>query len=839
MKQFSLYRLSFGWTLFLLLPGILFAAESRVIKLQADINYPPYTYYDATDQPAGFLVDLLEAMEAESGQQFDLELRPWSEIPDNLRNGEMDGILGMFRTAKREIDFNFSQPTYVATHSAFVRDDAPYQHLEDLQGKAIIVQNSDVMDDFLQANAFTDSIVRTPDQSTAIRLLAQGEHDAAFLLRIGAWQNIQSHGIDNLRELDYTLMPRDYCIAVAKGDAEALHIINAALQTVKDSGSFDRIRENWFTRYAPQPAGFPYLQYLLWLLVAVFIVAMLFAGWSISLRSTVERQTAALQAELHKREIIAQTLQEREQFIRAVLETTPDYVTVYDLDEKRFIYMNKIPTKLADPALTQAYEFTESVLRSLVHPEDRETLRKHWRRLLKTKAGEVLEIEYRLVNDQQGAEIWMQSRDIVFKRQPSGRVQQCLSIIHDITHRKLADAERAHLEAQMQQAQKLESLGILAGGIAHDFNNILLAILGNADLALTETSNFAPTRGYLEEIERASRRAAELCRQMLAYSGKGKFVISRFQLNEVIREMEQMLRISISKKIQFRLHLDTALADIEGDITQIRQVVMNLIINASDAIGKQTGAIDVHTGVVYCDRDYLTEVFLDEGLPAGDYVYLDVTDTGCGMDQETLAKIFDPFFSTKFTGRGLGLAAVIGIVRGHRGALKVYSEMGKGSTFKILLPAALSASPEKTEPPERKAVPKKGSGLILVVDDEVSIRKLAQRMLKRLGYEILTAEDGEKAVEVYVAHQSRIDCVLLDLTMPNMDGAETYEALYRLNPEVRCVLSSGYNQQAVTQNLVGLGFCGFVQKPYTLQELSVAIHMAMHGEKFSDPTPAP
>jgi PAS domain S-box-containing protein len=267
-------------------------------------------------------------------------------------------------------------------------------------------------------------------------------------------------------------------------------------------------------------------------------------------------------------------------------------------------------------------------------------------------------------------------------RDDSGEVLGVFAAGRDITERK-------HAEERMLHMQKLESLGVLAGGIAHDFNNLLMAIMGHTDLARTELSPGSPVREHLEEVEKASRRAADLCRQMLAYSGKGRFVVESLDLGEVVKEMADMLGTSISKKAILRYHFSPDLPRIEADASQIRQVVMNLIINASEAIGENPGIISLATGAMECDRAYLRGIGEGNELPEGRYVYIEVTDTGSGMDKETRKKIFDPFFTTKFTGRGLGLAAVLGIVRGHRGTIKVYSEMGKGSTFKVLLPSKL------------------------------------------------------------------------------------------------------------------------------------------------------
>jgi len=401
-----------------------------------------------------------------------------------------------------------------------------------------------------------------------------------------------------------------------------------------------------------------------------------------------------------------------------------------------------------------------------------------------------------------------------------------VAIIRDISDRKRMEEERLKVEVQMREVQKLESLGVLAGGIAHDFNNLLMAILGNADLALISLSPVSPAYQHVEEIMRASHRAADLCRQMLAYSGKGRFVIRRCDISEIVREMGQILEASTSKKAIMSYSLTEDLPAVEADATQVRQVIMNLITNASESLGETKGIITVATGVMECDEAYLSDSYQENGLSGGTYVYLEVSDTGCGMDEETRSKIFDPFFTTKFTGRGLGLAAVLGIVRGHKGVIKVSSEVGKGTTFKVLLPAV------EWEPGDRvktaEAAPSlEGGHTILLVDDDVNVSEVASEMLTKLGFKVLSATNGREGLKVFQARMDEIACVILDLTMPEMGGEETFKELRKLRNDVPVILSSGYNEQEVTQRFAGKGLTGFIQKPYTLANLRGALNLAL------------
>lgn len=387
-----------------------------------------------------------------------------------------------------------------------------------------------------------------------------------------------------------------------------------------------------------------------------------------------------------------------------------------------------------------------------------------------------------------------------------------------IAERKRAEDERIKLERKFHETQKLESLGVLAGGIAHDFNNLLLGVLGNADLALTDLSPESPARPRVLDIIETAKRLAELTNQMLAYSGKGRFLVEPIDLSKLVSEMAHLLEVCISKKAVIKYDLTEGLPAAKCDVSQIRQVVMNLITNASEAIGEKSGVIALSTGVVYLDQTYIDNVYPSGTLPEGYYVFLEVSDTGCGMDRQTIDRMFDPFFTTKATGRGLGLAAVIGIVRGHRGGIKIYSEPKRGTTIKILLPQAeVQQAPIAEEAPQ--ALPTYGGETILLVDDEETVRAVTRMILETVGFRVLMAADGREAVEIVKEHKDEIAAVLLDLTMPHMDGVEAFSEIRRICPGLRVILSSGYNEQDATRHFAGKGLADFIQKPYLARPL--------------------
>jgi PAS domain S-box-containing protein len=516
-----------------------------------------------------------------------------------------------------------------------------------------------------------------------------------------------------------------------------------------------------------------------------------------------------------------QLLDESERRFRVWLENSPVCTKILDLD-LRLQYMSQAGIDGLKVTNVEQY-YGEPFPLSVYSPQVQAEILSDLKRVLEEGVVANRETPATTLD---GEEIWFYSTFVPVK-DDSGEIEYIIAVSTDISDRKKIEEERALLERRVQHAQKLESLGVLSGGIAHDFNNILMSILGNADLALDTLSPLSPARRNILEVERASRRAADLAKQMLAYSGKGHFIVEPIHLGEFVKEMARLLEVSISKKVELHYNLSQDLPTFGGDTTQIRQVIMNLITNASDSIGDDTGAISLSTGVMECDSKFLNnvnEVYLaglTEPLEPGSYLYVEVQDTGCGMGEETLGKIFDPFYSTKFTGRGLGMSAVLGIVRGHKGAIQITSELGKGSCFRVFFPTDNFKVSRPVGVGERKRADTwHGSGTVLVVDDEETVRGVAKDMLERLGFHVLTATDGRKGLEVFAEHQQIIQCVLLDLTMPNMSGEEAYRELNRIDGSTPVILCSGYNRLDALEQIGKVeGVAEFLQKPYDISSL--------------------
>ena len=525
-----------------------------------------------------------------------------------------------------------------------------------------------------------------------------------------------------------------------------------------------------------------------------------------TLGETLERQQAQ------------RDLQASESRYRRIVETANEGILTVDC-EFRITYANR---KMGEMLGMRPDQLLGRPFLELIPEDDREDQEAILRRRM---AGEASQYERRFRHADGTVSTFLVSGTPL--TDSAGEVVASFAMFSDITERKQAERERLRLESQIQHAQKLESLGLLAGGIAHDFNNLMVAILGNADLALSDMSPTSTGRENLEAIRNTALRAVDLTNQMLAYSGKGRFVIQAVDLNELVDDMAHLLEVSIAKNCNLRFDFAESLPSIEVDVSQLRQVVMNLITNASDAVGSKRGIITISTGHQTVDAHYLQGGVGPERLPDGQYVFLEVSDTGCGMDPSTQDRLFDPFFSTKAPGRGLGMAAVLGIVRGHKGTIRVYSEKGKGTSFKVLFPASDRPAQPRSSAADATGAAWTPEGKVLVVDDEPAVRQIAESMLQRIGFDVVTAASGPEALELVQSQDGTITAVLLDMTMPEMTGEECFRELRRLRPGITVVLTSGYNEQDATNRFAGKGLAGFIQKPFTLEGLRLTFQDAL------------
>jgi PAS domain S-box-containing protein len=523
-------------------------------------------------------------------------------------------------------------------------------------------------------------------------------------------------------------------------------------------------------------------------------------------------------------------LRQKEEFIRAFLDTSKDWIWAIDRNGKHSYSNPAIRTILG-------YELDEIIGKhsfALIHEDERDRIEALVYKNIKERRGWSNQvIRWRHKN---GDYRTLESNSVPILDN-DGNVVGFRGVDRDITERKQAEMERLEIERRLLHSQKLESLGVLAGGIAHDFNNLLMALFGNLELALPELESASTARFHIEQALQAARRGADLTRQMLAYSGKGRFLITRVNLSQLLQENANLFRTVVSKNVAMNISLTNEGSTIDADLGQVQQVIMNLITNASEAIGNFPGVITLTTGLAEFDEAYLNQSRLDEKPPAGRFAYIEVSDTGCGMDEETQQRLFEPFFSTKFAGRGLGMPVVLGIVRAHKGAIIVQSLRGTGTTIRVLFPSSgitADAANGLSAGSESRPIISSASGTVLVVDDEEAVRKVCCAFVERSGFQFIEASDGEEALSLFKKHEDEIICVMLDLTMPRMDGISAFRRMKLIRPDIPVILCSGYDELEATKHFAAEGLSGFLQKPFGLEDLKNKIEHALKARAKAD-----
>jgi len=781
------------------------AEKLKSIRVVMDDNYPPYVFRDDRGNLQGIVIDRWSLWEKKTGIRAAITGTDWSKAQQRMQAGEFDVIDTIFRSDKRELIYDFGTPYAVIPVPLFFSADiSGIRGPDDAPGFLVAAKAGDNVVDVLRRHGITN-IVTYPSNEKVIEAARDGKVKVFSVDRPPALYFLNKMGIQDRFRETAPLYSGAFHRAVLKGKSALLATVEQGFAAITP-GEYKAIDKNWLG--TPISAS-PYFRYAGYAVAAVAVLAIAVLALLWLLKRVVHLKT--------------KELSKSEELLSLALNASNSGIWDWDLKTGR-VYFNDNYFLLAgyDPhEFPHAYEEWEK----RVHPDDLGRVTEAVRAYLGGESKTYC-VEFRF-KAKSGLWMWILSQGKLFEKDKQGKPVRFTGTHTDVTDRKRAEQERIRLEQQLLHTQKLESLGVLAGGIAHDFNNILTAIMGNADLALKKLGKDSPAFENLRRVERAAAQAADLARQMLNYSGKGKFVVEHLDLGTLLEEMLHLLEVSISKKVELRLNLAPALPSVEADPTQMRQIVMNLVINASDAIGDQSGTITISTGCAHYDRGTLKGVWNNQQLSEGEYVYLEIADTGCGMDKETLGRVFDPFFTTKFTGRGLGMAAVLGIIRGHQGAIKVQSEPGRGSTFSILLPA--SGKPVELFEDTNGEAHWRGSGKVLLVDDEENVRAIGKEMLEELGFEVVTASDGLEALQIY-ERTPEVAVVVLDLTMPNMDGEQCLRELRRLDGNVKVIMSSGFSESEVTRKFLGKGMGGFVHKPYTFATLRNAVMQLLAAE---------
>jgi len=559
--------------------------------------------------------------------------------------------------------------------------------------------------------------------------------------------------------------------------------------------------------YFPKLSVLDWIALHLWqfLVVVLFVLALIFAGISLMMRQLVKRKTLALT--------------EREADYRKLLELVSVGVVVHR--HGRILFANAYAlTCFQVPSLQDVYG--QDVMQ-YIHPDEREKTAERLQKVLHDH-----ESYAHVASRGIGAGGRVIDTEIGSMMVPYHGELAVLTVVEDVTERKRAEVEAMKVQQRVEHAQRLESLGVLAGGIAHDFNNLLTAMLGHADMASAKVEvDPVAVKRHLKHVVKAAGNAASLCSQMLAYSGKGKFVVEAVNLAELTQEMLVLVGTAIDKKIRLDYQVEDENAFTIADVSQVQQVVMNLVTNASEAMAGVEGDVQIVVGCMHANEAYLKDCY-HEGVKPGHFVYVEVSDTGCGMSDAVREKIFEPFYTTKFTGRGLGMSALLGIMRGHHGAIHLASKEHQGTCVRALFPQK-NAETEQGESSAlvAQAGQQQYEGKVLIVDDEDAVLGMAVAMFEEMGFETLVARNGLEGVGVYREHMQDITMVLLDLTMPVMGGAEAFRAMYALNSTVQVIVCSGYSAEDMMGRFEGQLPSKFIHKPYRMEDLQEVVNQLM------------
>lgn len=826
----------------------------RPVIVGGDHNFPPFEYLDENGRPAGYNVDITRAIAKNLNLPVEIRLGPWNKIVEQLENGEIDVLQGMFYSPERNEKFDFSQP-HVAMHYVAVtrkNETKPPANLAQLKNKHIVIRNGDIMHGFAVENNLTDHLAALESQEDALRELAEGRHDCALVSRITALFLIKQHNWDNLQVGDTPILSPKYCFAVKKGQKAMLATFAEGLGTIEQSGEYHAIQDKWFGIHGA--VGWPQiLRKVAPFAIPLILVVLVVTSWSWSLRKLVKIRTRELKQSkehiAHLNEVLRvirdvnQLIvrkQKRDTMIAQACQLlvksstyTAAMILLVDDNLKPVAWFQaggQECTKEID-ALKQSNHLPACCKQNLASTPITTTVDNNNACRdcpVETPKNNVPALCVRIEHDQKVFGFMLiysvgnainQDEENLFTELANDIGFALRSIDTEQAHNQ-SETERKNLQTQVTQMQKLEAVGRLAGGVAHDFNNMLSIIVGNAELILEDMPEDNPMHEYIQEIMNASKKSIQITRQLLAFARRQNVSPKVTNLNEAVENSLQMLRRLIGEDIDLAWLPSTKTCPIKIDPTQIDQLLANLCVNARDAI-EDIGKITIETLTATFDEEYCKN-HLD--FSPGTFAMLAVSDNGCGMAPETMENLFEPFFTTKSVdkGTGLGLATVYGIVKQNNGFISVYSEPGQGSTFKIYLPCCKNEPP----PPNAQAkhhIPMGHGETILLVEDNQAILKTACQILENLGYQALTASTAKQALEIAKTHTGEIELLITDVIMPEMNGRDLANQIEEAYPNLKILFMSGYTDNVIAHHGILEDGIQFIQKPFAKEELAEKI----------------
>ncbi len=800
-----------------------FAGDSGVLIIKGDYNYPPYEYLNENNLPDGFNVEIMKAVAKDMGMEIRIELDTWYKVRAEIEEGKIDALLGMYQTKERDKLVDFSIPHSMLSYSVFVRKTSKITSMEQAQDKTIIVEKDDLGHDYIVENNITENLVLKKDIEEVLKDLSTGVADCAVVSRLQGKILIKNKNIKNVMAVGPPIIQRKYCFAVTKGNEALLAKLNEGLSIIKTSGEYERIYQKWFGAYEEKELNYQIIiRYLLLIVSPLLLIILVVFFWNWLLKKQVRIRTGQLQESKND-------LNLTEEKYHKLIETTSEGFWLVDSKE-RLIDTNESFCNMfgySRDEILGKYSF------EFVDEENSKILQEHISQI-PTTLHRTYEIFMKKKNGSNFPALVNATSLIDKNGNPSGS----FAFVKDITKQRKA-------EEQMLKIQKLRSIGTLAGGIAHDFNNVLTGIYGNISMAREEIPVDSPAVRYLEQAENSMNRATELTNRLLTFAKGGEPLKEDVHIGSFVEEQVCFDLSGSNVKLVFDCPGDIWMADV--DRVQIQQVFTNLVTNAR-CVMPDGG----HLYIKFKNTEILKNTV--QGLNQGQYIKVTVQDEGPGIKNEHLGQIFDPYFSTMNTGRGLGLATVYSILQRHGGLITVDSDLGKGTTFTLYLPASRPRGPGKAKEDQpvknnnismektAKTVKKSAEVMansnkvvektakimekpvkVLVMDDEASILKIAAKMLEKIGFSVETAPGGREAIELYKNSMDGgepFDAVIMDLTIPGgIGGKEAIREILAFDPKARAIVSSGYTDDPVVANYGEYGFKGIAAKPYTMKQL--------------------
>jgi PAS domain S-box-containing protein len=839
----SLVYFSTCITLLLALVGnTVTAADTSRIIVGGDHQFPPYEFLE-NGKPTGFNIDLIQAVAEVMGLDIEIRLGPWHQARQALEQRILDVITGMVYSDERAKLLDFSVPHTMISPGLFVRSDSSIHAIEDIRGKEIIVQEADIMHDFLRHQPIAPRIITVPDSPEALRLLASGRHDGAFLSsEVHKYYIAGKFAYNTLREVRTNLPPQQYCFAVAKGNQALLYKLDQGLVILKSTGKYQKVYDKWFGVYEEKKIWetLRYFVLALTLIAALFSLSLI---WSRSLKRRVRRQTVELrmtEKELRKAHAdLEQRVEERtadlartnERLQSEIVEHSKSEVALQESEEKYRAIVEAFDGQIYICSPDYAIEFMN---KKLIERTGRDATGEPCYEVLHNRdsicpwcindrimKGETVRWDVQSPRDNR----WYYVVNTPIHH-TDGTVSKQAMIL-DITERVQVEEEKHKLEVQSRQLQKTESLGRMAGAIAHHFNNKLHVMMGHLELAMKNLPRDDISVIHLGAAFQAADKAAEVSRSMLTYLGQVNDKLDSLDLSEICRKSLPLIQAVIPKHVILETDLPSPGPAIKSNPNQIQLILTNIISNSWEAIGDNQGTIQLHVKIASStDIPPLHRFPINWQADEKHYACLKTRDNGCGMTVKDIDKAFDPFFSTKFTGRGLGLPVVLGLVQANNGVVTVASDPGQGSVFSVFFP--ISAEEVPRQPVEADDTTEfDWSGTVLLVDDDKIVLIITSAMLSNLGFKVLTAMDGLEAVEVFRQHKDDIRFVLSDFAMPRMNGLETLTALRQIVPDIPVIMASGYSEEQVMDDAHPECPQAFLGKPYGLEKLKEAIRHSL------------